>query len=780
MKRRNFLKLSAGLIGSSMLSGCAGFFASYRAELASTSPLDNSRFEEQIWLGKPFWANRLQDWRRIGNELQCTREGKSFEARTVSLLTRQLNNTLQSARLKATVRNLTPGKEGFCGFLLGIGKGELTPKAAALAQRAGGVNGGIIAAFDSSGKLSFRQFDDENKSLEFTTINRDLFSLNQYQDGSSITLDCQLDPTDANHFDIRLAAIDSATGQELGFGVLHNVAADKLHGGISLLSSSNPYKDGACWGFSNIETGGEKITENNRNSLGPVMGCMYTVNKHELRMTCQLMPVNLDITKQLRLEFKSENEQRWRAGASGVIEDGFVAKFSLNNWDYLSTYQYRIVDDAAPDTTLYSGLVAKDPQNSKEFKIALYSCIIPTSKSLDNTNYTRLIAKERDIGRYTKDNILFPHTELVENGAFHEPDMYVFCGDQYYETYPTRYGRDTKDAKLDTLYKWYLWYWAFAHSIKDKPTIILADDHDVLQGNLWGNSGENSDMLKEADGGFKWDKDLVRMIYRIQHGHNPEPYDATPIKYGIPVAYAAFEYGGISFAIVEDRKFKSPPDYKVDKLNTTGELLGERQEAFLKDWQTMHPGKPKICITASIWGSPQTDKNGHPLIDHDSNGYPADGRTRAVKLVSDANALVIAGDQHLGLLAYQGIDNYDDGSLFFAGPASAAFWQRWFEPAVQLPNQRNNDKNTGDFIDSFGNKMRVLAAANPKVSHQDFAEQNNSWGKFLADRMLKSEGYGIIKVNHQQQHYQLECWEWNTNPATGKQFAGWPYVKNFN
>ncbi|MEI8619175.1 hypothetical protein P4S63_25350 [Pseudoalteromonas sp. B193] len=51
----------------------------------------------------------------------------------------------------------------------------------------------------------------------------------------------------------------------------------------------------------------------------------------------------------------------------------------------------------------------------------------------------------------------------------------------------------------------------------------MADDHDVLQGNLWGDGGENSELPKEEDGGFKWDKDLVRMVYRIQHGHNPRP-----------------------------------------------------------------------------------------------------------------------------------------------------------------------------------------------------------------------------------------------------------------
>lgn len=42
--------------------------------------------------------------------------------------------------------------------------------------------------------------------------------------------------------------------------------------------------------------------------------------------------------------------------------------------------------------------------------------------------------------------------------------------------------------------------------------------------------------------------------------------------------------------------------------------------------------------------------------------------------------------------------------------------------------------------------MRVLAVANPKISHQEFAKQNNSWGKFLADRKLKSEGYDISRL----------------------------------
>jgi len=216
------------------------------------------------------------------------------------------------------------------------------------------------------------------------------------------------------------------------------------------------------------------------------------------------------------------------------------------------------------------------------------------------------------------------------------------------------------------------------------------------------------------------------MVYRIQHGHNPDAYDPTPIEHGISVTYGSFIYGGVNFAMVEDRKFKSPPDSTMNLLKTSGELLGKRQEQFLADWRDTAPGLPKICLTASIWGSPQNKGVNNPLLDYDSNGYPADGRNRAVKLVADAKALVLAGDQHLGLVAHQGIDQFDDGALFFAGPAAAAFWQRWFESDGSLPNSLPNNPNTGDFVDTFGNKMHVMAVANPKIAYADFAAGNQS------------------------------------------------------
>ena len=312
---------------------------------------------------------------------------------------------------------------------------------------------------------------------------------------------------------------------------------------------------------------------------------------------------------------------------------------------------------------------------------------------------------------------------------------------------------------------------------------MLADDHDVLQGNLWGNEGKNSEQPREEDGGYKGIKDTVRMVYRMQHGHNPDAYDPTPIKYDIPVTFGGFVFGGVSFALVEDRKFKSPPppmDYKGDIKTLTGELLGRRQEDFLSIWKDTDKGLPKILITASMWGSAQTGVNGADLIDFDAHGYPADGRTRAVKLAKEAGALVLTGDQHLGMVCRQGIDQHDDGSLYFAAPAIQSIWQRWFEPQGKLANKRLNDPNTGDFTDTFGNKMRVLATANPPISHADYQDDCKIWGKFLNDRSLKAEGYGIVKVDPSRKKFTLECWPQDANPMKDKQFDGWPYYGEFD
>ena len=146
MDRRSFIKLSALATGSMLFPTQAARAAASRRSLTKTTPVELLPSNVQRpWLGKAFWGNRLQDWRLNAGKIECIRGERGFEMRTVSILTRQLNDAPKPARIKAKVSNLTPTKAGFCGFLLAAGADQLDYRASALIQRASGKNGGFMA-----------------------------------------------------------------------------------------------------------------------------------------------------------------------------------------------------------------------------------------------------------------------------------------------------------------------------------------------------------------------------------------------------------------------------------------------------------------------------------------------------------------------------------------------------------------------------------------------------------------------------------------------------------
>ena len=786
MQRRHFIAVATSGLAATSLPSCQSQTAARKGISVSIDPLEIDSHADCPWLGENLWANRLQDWRRRSGHIECLADSEDLHVRTAHILTRSLNERHVSARISATVSLIGDGKSGFGGFLLGAGGADIDYRSAALIHYGSGKTGGLLAVIDGKGDLSLRDFNNSTEPLAF-----DRYALDEAQQAkgrgafssgrASIILDCHIDATNIDTFDIRVVASDANSGEEIAFIVKTGLPSTLLVGNIALVSSPGTM-DGARFGFSDIGLGGGKIDITPKRKLGPIMGCLHSVNSQIIKMTAQFMPIDTRIWDVARLDYKQTDKSQWIEGPTEMIGDGYTALFRLEERDPKANYDYRIVYPSRPSPALFAGQIRHDPDKSRSLKIALHSCLLPTSRPIDRPNFNPTSQLEENYGRYSDKSLLFPHIKMVKNCEANEPDIYAFLGDQYYETYPTRYGRKGDDKKLDTLYRWYLWLWTFRDSLRSRPCIVLADDHDVLQGNLWGNGGDATLGPTEEDGGYKYSLDLVRMVYRIQCGHNPDSFDPTPINHDIPVSYGTFVYGGTSFAFLEDRKWKTSPNANKGKKisRMSGNLLGERQEAFLKAWAIMDSGLAKISLTASIWGSPQTNRDLDPLVDFDSNGYPPDGRMRAVKLLRDANAIAIAGDQHLGMVARQGVLDYEDGPVFFAGPAGAAFWQRWFEGGGQLENQMSGNPNSGNFIDCFGNKMRVLAVANPKMTHAEFLDSKDGWGYFVGDRSIKSEGYGIVKVDHAKQSFSLECWSWDSNPRRDQQFYGWPIMVPFD
>jgi alkaline phosphatase D len=767
--RREFVKGTAALA----LAGVAGQEQLLRRNQLDAVPIDQNR--RRTWLGREFWANRLQDWQLNEGKLECLSGGAGDQVRTVALLTREMIAGGKNAFLSAKAHLLeVGGRGGFFGFLIGAGAGALDYRAAALVQKASGVGGGLLCVFESDGRVRFREHTSEETPLMYAPLaSEELSRTDPLKAGQEYLLRLLVMERDGK-FDLTFRVWQGP--DMVAEGVRRGVDDAELAGGVALVSS--PLTNGGKLraAFSEIETRFDKLVMRPERAAGPVLGTLYSINGKVLKLSAQMMPVGETDPQEVVLEVGG------KLVATTKIGPGYSAQFRVENWDSTKEHQYRVVYGDAG----YEGRITGDPVDQKQLKIAHLSCTMAAARSFEGPGGNRPeLPGAEFLGRYTKKNIYFPYEELVKNVAAHEPDLLVFAGDQFYEGSPTR--RENSDSPtLDYLYKWYLWVWAFSGLTRTIPTIVQTDDHDVYQGNIWGNGGRAAptslvmrdgqavDVRDPNRGGYRCTGQWVNMVQRTQCGHNPDAFDPTPVEQGISVYYGAFKFGGVSFAILEDRKFKTAPIQGGDLDVHEAQLLGERQEKFLEEWGKDWEGvAAKVCLTQTVFACVQTSPTGRAMLDWDSNGHPKLQRDRAVELLKKAKAIVLAGDQHLATVVHHGLENFTDGVVQYTGPAGASGWQRWFEPAKELANARG--KQTGDFVDAFGNKVRVLAVANPKVTFADYRKVHRGRGQGLGDRKLKSEGYGIIVVDKEKKEFVIECWNWDQK----EQFEGWPVRVGF-
>lgn len=281
----------------------------------------------------------------------------------------------------------------------------------------------------------------------------------------------------------------------------------------------------------------------------------------------------------------------------------------------------------------------------------------------------------------------------------------------------------------------------FRETFRNRPCVSIPDDHDIGQPNLWGEGGKKSVLGSGADGGYLYHPEYVRLVERCQTANLPDPYDPTPVKRGIGVYYTNLLLGGIDFAILEDRKFKTgpkdrhpmkgprpdhilDPNYDPEDIDVPGlVLLGERQLKFLDDWADDRDGvvmKAVLSQTGFCGGAHLHGKKDNRLhADLDSNGWPQTGRRKALRQIRKANAVHIAGDQHLATVIQHGLNEHRDGPWAFVVPARVnSIYGRWWWPKGEQAGDDRDPGNplpwTGDYLDGFGNIITIHAYANPE------------------------------------------------------------------
>ncbi len=472
---------------------------------------------------------------------------------------------------------------------------------------------------------------------------------------------------------------------------------------------------------------------------------IYTVERRILKMTAQLFPLKPNEPREARLELKRDGQ--WKEIArEPVIYPGWSAHFRITDWDDSQSIEYRVRHG---EQASFEGLIRKDPRDQDVITVANMSC---------NSSRTTGL-----------------RPEIIDNLKLQNPDLLFFAGDQTY--------RHTEHTA-----GWIEFGLQFREVIRDRPTITIPDDHDVGHPNLWGENGKLSTLAGNADGGYMFPVAYVNLVQRQQTWHLPDPVDPTPVERGITVYFTRLRLGGIDFAILEDRKFKSGPAGKIpqmgprpDHINDPSydpksidvpglKLLGDRQHQFLQQWGedwTDVSIKAVLSQTAFCGAVHMHGKREDRLLaDLDCNGWPQTPRNEALELLRKVQAVHLCGDQHLAVVVKHGVQAFGDGPYGFTSPALVnTIYGRWWHPEDEKPGPNPIANSplpwTGDFKDGLGNRISMMAYANPPD---------------IKDERQRGDGYGIARFNKRTRQITFECWPRFADARQGDsaQFPGWP------
>jgi hypothetical protein len=519
--------------------------------------------------------------------------------------------------------------------------------------------------------------------------------------------------------------------------------------------------------FEQFKLKGEGLRGGESQRWGPVLWSQYTVDRGILKLSAQFPPIGMKDSKKAYLEVR--RGKAWEQIAEAAIDDmARVALFRMENWDESVEVPYRVVHHLDGKDHYDYGLIRSNPLDKEELSVAAFT-------------------GNKDYG--------FPNSPIVDNLEKLDPDLLFFSGDQIYESV-AGFGMvrsPVERATLDYLRKWYLLGWSFGDLLKTRPSVIIPDDHDVYQGNVWGQGGRAIPKGKRFDyGGYVMAPEWVNMIQRTQTAHLPDPWDATPIEQGITVYYTDLDWGHVSFAILEDRKFKTGPGGEEGQDPATAVLLGKRQHDFLNHWV----GDWELCnmkatLTQTVFA--QCHTHGGSMLrpqtgDRDANGWPPQQRNEALRIIRKGFAFMLAGDNHLPTVVHHGIDSWEDAGVSFTVPSIAAGFPRGWWPErsgyKKLPGGPDyyldiiEAPGTPDYVGRFrtirDHPVTMLAAANPVTWLGDRETRTGD----MEQLQEKRSGFGLVRFNTNTREITIECYPVLAEVSNGHkdQYEGWPVV----
>jgi hypothetical protein len=740
--RRTVLKLFASI---------GAVFGLHAKEEQETRVSTWHKTHDRVFLGGSFWANPMEDWRVVNGGAECHRGG-GF--RNIQLLTHELTNPKASFRMSVRVQRLQKNAtDGGAGFQVGIRADIPDHRAHAFAKN--GYRAGIIA--------------DEmvlmRKSVKIAGPRPAVVLLVLESKAGKLTI----------------SASDAASGRHVGR--LSVPAPAGLLGNVALVSNFEPSikpGKGSAFRFEDWTVDGDAFSIDETRKFGPLLWSQYSLSDSRgpegfvMKISALTAPLGEKDNKDVELLVQQGGA--WKSlGTAALDTDAWTATFRIPNWNEKASTPFRLV-------------YKQDHRGGGE-----------TASEWAGTIRANPVGRPLRLGALTCQNHYgFPYAPVADNLVKLDPDMLYFSGDQLYESHGG-YGlirNPAEPAILNYLRKFYMHGWSFREAMRHCPTLCIPDDHDVFHGNIWGEGGAPMQPGKSTSsgGGYREPARMVNVVHKTNTAHHPDFYDPTPVKQDISVYYGDMVYGGVSFAVVADRQWKSAPgrvstgsgradhvkdkNFDSSKLDKPGLiLLGERQEKFLREWSKDWRGHSmKVLLSQTVFAGIATHHgkyNGYLKCDLDSGGWPQTARDNAIDIVRESMALHINGDQHLASLAQYGVKEQRDSNWSYCTPAIAAGYPRWWrsdEVGIPYKNRpKHGLPHTGEMTEGFGNKVYVYAVGDPIVP-------DNKANRYVRAHQ-KGSGFGLVVIDTKAKTYELSAFRFQvdaTNPKPEDQFPGWP------
>ena len=719
---------------------------------------------DRVWLSGDVWANPMEDWCLHDGGAECRHAGPG---RSIHSLTHQL---VRNARfsMAVTVLRVDDGKQDHgAGFRIGL-KSELDEYRSNCFVVEG------IAAGWGSGRL---------------VLGPTSAPLKQAPGSAGLRLTLHGGP-DGDHCLLKLVAQDASTLETLG-EVSHRADAKAIIGNVSLAHNLSPVTTmdirfrapsppGARYRFHHWTMSGEGFSAKPEQSFGPLLWAMYSLSDSRgedgfvLKLSALTGPLGARDNREVELLVQQDG--LWNPLATAALDtDAWVATFRIPDWDETKSVPYKLIyrenrRDGTSASHEWTGSIRANP-TSRPLRMAALTC---------------------------QNHYAFPYAPVADNLVKLDPDLLFFSGDQIYESHGG-FGviREPVVAAIHCyLRKYYQFGWAFRDAMRHAPTLCLPDDHDVFQGNLWGAGGIPMQGTDTSTGsGYLQQARMVNAVHKTTVAHHPDPYDPAPVQQDITTYYGDMVYGGVGFAILADRQWKSGPsevdtgggrlDHVMDKDFDTAALdkpglvlLGGRQEEFLRAWSADWRGHAlKAVLSQTIFAAVATHHgsyDGYLKADLDSGGWPQTARNRAIDIMRPSMALHINGDQHLGSLVQYGVRQQRDSNWAFCTPAIASGYPRWWRPDdIGMPHANrpaHGLPHTGEYLDGFGNMVYVHAVENPQVGKNPHRYRQAH---------EKGSGFGFITFDTGKKTYHIESYRFLIDATDGKpsnQFNGWPHT----